>query len=83
MYTIKQLCEYTKGKIINGEANQQVTHYSVNHKFYMKDGFYVPIDFHGENREKYIIDSVKLGGMGFMINAGSENQEIIIEESKN
>lgn len=82
MYTIKQLCEYTKGKIINGEANQQVTHYSVNHKFYMKDGFYVPIDFHGENREKYIIDSVKLGGMGFMINASSENQKIIIEESK-
>ncbi len=82
MYTIKQLCEYTNGKIINGDANCKVTHYSVNHKFYMKDGFYVPIDFHGESREIYIIDSVKLGGMGFMINADSKNREIIIEESK-
>ena len=83
MYTIKQLCEYTNGKIINGDANCRITHYSVNHEFYIKDGFYVPIDFHGENREAYIIDSVKLGCMGFMINTNSKNKKIIIEEAKN
>lgn len=82
MYTIKQLCEYTNGKIINGNIEKQVTHYSVNHEFHIKDGLYIPIEFHGENREIYIIDSVKLGCMGFMINSGSENKKTIIEEAK-
>lgn len=82
MYTIKQLCEYTNGKIINGNIEKQITHYSVNHEFHIKDGLYIPIEFHGENREIYIIDSVKLGCMGFMINSGSENKKTIIEEAK-
>lgn len=82
MYTIKQLCEYTNGKIINGNIEKQITHYSINHEFHIKDGLYIPIEFHGENREIYIIDSVKLGCMGFMINSGSENKKTIIEEAK-
>lgn len=81
MYTIKQLSEFTSGKIINGDATQQITQYTVNHDFYMKNGFYVPIDFHGENREIYIVESVRLGGIGFMINANSENKNKIIEEA--
>lgn len=82
MYTIKELSKYTNGKVINGNDNQQVTHYSVNHKFYIKNGLYVPINFHGENREIYVIDSVKLGCMGFMINADSKNKDSIIQEAK-
>ena len=68
MYTIKQLCKYANGNLINGDINKKVTHYSVNHKFYMDNGFYVPIDFHGVNQEVYILDAVRLGGMGFFIN---------------
>lgn len=60
MFTLKELEKYTNGRIINGNKNKRITHYSVNHRFNMKDGFYVPIDFHGVKREIYIIDSVKL-----------------------
>lgn len=82
MFSLKEIEEYTNGRIINGNKNEKITHYSVNHKFYMKGGFYVPIDFHGVNQEIYIIDSVKLGGMGFMINKNSSNYETIIKEAK-
>ncbi len=82
MYTIKQLCEYTNGILINGDINKKVTHYSVNHKFYMDNGFYVPIDFHGVNQEVYIIDAVRLGAMGFFINVTSLNKDKIVKEAK-
>ncbi len=82
MFTLKELEKYTNGRIINGNKNKRITHYSVNHRFNMKDGFYVPIDFHGVNREIYIIDSVKLGGIGFMIDKNSTNYGTIINEAK-
>lgn len=82
MFTLKELEKYTNGRIINGNKNKRITHYSVNHRFNMKDGFYVPIDFHGVNREIYIIDSVKVGGIGFMIDKNSTNYETIINEAK-
>lgn len=82
MFTLKELGKYTNGRIINGNENKRITHYSVNHRFNMKDGFYVPIYFHGVNRAIYIIDSVKLGGMGFMIDKNSTNYETIINEAK-
>lgn len=37
---------------------------------------------HGVNREIYIIDSVKLGVTGFMIDKNSNNYEKIIKEAK-
>ena len=82
MFSLKEIEEYTNGRIINGNKNEKITHYSVNHKFYMKRGFYVPIDFHGVNREIYIIDSVKHGGIGFMIHKNSSNYKTIIKEAK-
>lgn len=83
MFTLKEIEKYTNGKIINGNKNEKIHHYTMNHKFYMKGGFYVPIDFHGVNREIYIVDSVKFGAVGFMIDKGSKNYETIIDEAKN
>ncbi|MCI8362508.1 MAG: UDP-N-acetylmuramoyl-tripeptide--D-alanyl-D-alanine ligase [Clostridia bacterium] len=82
MFTLKELEKYTNGRIINGNENKRITHYCVNYKFNMKDGFYIPIDFHGVNREIYIIDSVKHGGIGFMIDKNSIDYEMIIKETK-
>lgn len=82
MFTLKELEEYSNGKIINGDENRKIHHYSINKKFHMKDGFYVPIDFHGLNREIYILDSIKAGGIGFMIDRDSKNYETIIKEAK-
>ncbi len=82
MYLLKEIEEYTKGKIINGNRDKEILHYSINHKFSNESTFYVPIDFHGVNREIYIIDAVKLGVIGFMIDKTSENYETIINEAK-
>ena len=82
MFSLKEIEKYTNGRIVNGNENKIIDHYSVNNKFYMKGGFYIPIDFHGVNREIYIIDSVKLGGTGFMIDKNSSNYEMIIKQVK-
>lgn len=82
MFNLKEIEKYTNGRIINGNESQKIDHYTVSHKFYAKDGFFVPINFHGVNREMYIIDSVKMGGMGFMIDKTSSNYDTIIKEAK-
>lgn len=82
MFTLKELEKYTNGRIINGNENIKIHHYSINKEYHMKNGFYIPIDFHGVNREIYIVDSVIAGGIGFMIDKGSKNYETIIDESK-
>lgn len=82
MFSLKEIEKYTKGRIINGNENQIIKNITVNYRFNMKEGFFVPIDFHGVNREIYIIDSITNGGMGFMIDEGSENYREIIEEAK-
>lgn len=81
MYTLKELEKYTKGKILSGNEKKIITHYSLNYEFNMKDGFFVPVDFHGEDREKHIIEAVKCGSMGFMINRNSIKKEYIINEA--
>lgn len=82
MFSFKEIEKYTNGKIIDGNENETIYNYCVNHKFTTKGAFFVPIDFHGVNREIYIIDSVKLGAMGFMIDRTSENYEEIIKQAK-
>ncbi len=32
MYLLKEIEEYTKGKIINGNRDKEILHYSINHK---------------------------------------------------
>lgn len=83
MFTLKEIEKYTNGKIINGNENRVINNYSINQKFHMKDGFYVPIDFHGVNREIYIVDSIKAGGIGFMIDRNSKIHDEIIYNAKN
>lgn len=82
MFSLKEIEKYTNGKIINGDENKKINYYCVSHKFGINGGFFVPIEFHGVNREIYIIDSINLGAIGFMINSNSNNYNKIIEEAK-
>lgn len=82
MHLLKEIEKYTNGKIINGSRDKEIRHYSISHKFSNENTFYVPIDFHGVNREIYIIDAVKLGVIGFMIDKTSENYKSIINQAK-
>lgn len=82
MFTIKELAKYTNGKVVNGDENKIIKYYYLNTKSNMKDGLLVPIEFHGVNHEIYIIDSVKSGIIGFMINAKSDNYDKIVEEAR-
>lgn len=82
MFNLKNIEEITKGLIINGDCNEQITKYSTANKTFEKGIFYVPIIFQGNDKEKNIIKAVKNGAIGFMINKNSINYEKIIEEAK-
>lgn len=49
---------------------------------FSKDIFYVPIVFKGHDNEKNIINAVKNGAIGFMINKNSMNYETIVNAAK-
>ena len=82
MFNLKDIEEITKGKIINGNFTKLVKKYSISNTNFDKGIFYVPIIFKGNDREKNIINAVKNGAMGFMINKNSINYEKIIDEAK-
>jgi len=82
MFNLKDIEEITKGKIINGNFTKLVKKYSISNTNFDKGIFYVPIIFKGNDREENIINAVKNGAMGFMINKNSINYEKIIDEAK-
>ena len=82
MYTLKELEEFSNGKIINGDENTEIDFFSTSRKRHIKGEFYIPFTFKNINREIFIINSVRAGGKGFMINKDSENYDTIIEEAK-
>lgn len=81
MYTLEEIEKYTNGTIINGDKKTILKRYSVNNK-HKKGEFFIPIIFHEIDREKYVIDSVKAGGIGFIINKNSQRYEEIIQSAK-
>lgn len=82
MYTLKKLEEFANGRIINGDENTRIKFFSTSRKKHIKGEFYIPFIFKNINREVFIINSVRAGGKGFMINKDSENYDTIIKEAK-
>lgn len=82
MYTLKELEKFANGRIINGDENTEIDYFSTSRKRHIKGEFYIPFTFKNINREIFIINSVRAGGKGFMINKDSENYDTIIEEAK-
>ena len=81
MYTLKELEEFSNGKIINGDHNTEITFFSTSRKKHIKGEFYIPFIFKNINREVFIIDSVLAGGKGFIINKNSKNYDTIISKA--
>lgn len=81
MFTLKELEKETNGKIINGNPNTVISLYRCASKLHKKDEFYVPITFKNVNREIYIMDCVKNGGIGFFIEKDSNQYKEIINEA--
>ncbi|MCI8760260.1 MAG: UDP-N-acetylmuramoyl-tripeptide--D-alanyl-D-alanine ligase [Clostridia bacterium] len=82
MYDLKEIEKYTNGKIINGNPKMQIKHYSIAKEKHQIGEFYIPIIFHEINREEFILDSVKAGGVGFLISKNAKNLYGIIEKAK-
>lgn len=82
MYLLKEIEKYTNGKIINGNAKTMLKEYTLLKDNHKAGEFFIPIIFKGVNREEFIINAVKAGIIGFMINRSSEQYTNIIEEAK-
>lgn len=82
MFSLKEIEKYTNGKIINGDENVVISSYCVRPNASVNGGFFIPIDFHGVNREIYIVDAVRLGKIGFLIDRNSSRYDEIIRKTK-
>lgn len=82
MYHLKEIEKYTNGKIINGNPETKIEKYSLLKENHKSEEFFIPILFREINREDFIIDAVKSGAIGFMINKASKNYTKIINEAK-
>ncbi len=81
-YYLREIEKYTKGKIINGNPETKLKEYSLTADKHQEGEFFIPILFKNINREAFIIDAVKAGAIGFMINKNSEQYTKIVEEAK-
>jgi len=78
MFKLKEIASITDGNIICGNKNIIVKNYCLTQKIReMKNYFFIPIIFRKVNREIYILDHVRNGCMGFLINKNSENKKEI------
>ncbi len=75
MLKLKEIEKYTNGKIICGNKETIINNYCLTQKIReMKNYFFIPIIFRKVNRENYIIDHIKNGCIGFMIDKNSKNK---------
>lgn len=77
------IAKYTNGNIINGDQNIVFDEFLLTPNLINKKSYlYIPINFKGIDREKYILDHVKNGCLGFFIAKNSENKKLIVKEAK-
>ncbi len=82
MYYLKEIEKYTNGKIINGNPEIKLKEYSLLKEKHQPGEFFIPIKFKNTNREEFILEAVKSGAIGFMINKNSENYSSIVDQAK-
>lgn len=82
MYLLKEIEQYTNGKIVNGNPETMLKEYTLLKDNHKAGEFFIPIIFKDVNREEFIINAVNSGIIGFMINRNSEHYTNIIEEAK-
>lgn len=82
MYFLSEIARYTNGKIINGNPETMLKEYSLSKDCHKPGEFFIPIIFKEVDREKFIIDAVNSGAIGFIINRNSQQYMKIINEAK-
>lgn len=82
MYNLKEIENYTKGKIINGNPETKIKEYSLSKQKHRRGEFFIPIEFKDINREDFIIEAVKAGAIGFLINKNSLNYIEIVNKAR-
>lgn len=81
MYSLKEIENYTNGKIVNGNPDTKLKEYSLAKENFKQGEFFIPIIFKDVNREEFIVDAVKSGIVGFMINKHSKEYTKIVEQA--
>jgi len=81
MFSLKEIKEITKGRIVNGDENTVFKGYSVRKNNHKAGMFFIPIVFRG-NREEFIMDAVTAGASGFMIDKNSKVKEEMVAKAK-
>ena len=82
MFYLKQIAEYTHGSIVHGKEDIILENFSVvKRSMKLKNYFFIPITFQKKDREIYILDHVRNGCIGFMINRNSLHKQEIEEEA--
>lgn len=75
MFKLEEVEKYTNGKIICGNRNTIIYDYCLTPKIkVVKNYLFIPIVFRKVNREKYIINHVRNGCLGFIIDKNSANR---------
>lgn len=82
MYSLKEIENYTNGKIINGNPDTNLKEYSLAKGNFKQGEFFIPIIFKGIDREEFIVEAVNAGIVGFMINKHSKQYTKIVEQAK-
>lgn len=83
MLNVKEICEITSGKLLNGDYNIIPENYDFDSRRLEKKHFFVPIKGEKIDGHEYIIESVNKGIIGFLIQSNYINKEQIIRESIN
>lgn len=82
MLSLEQLKEYCNGNIVHGNPNTILNNFCLNKNMYVQGNyFFFPIKFRKVDREIYILNHVKNGCIGFMINKTSPQKDYIESEA--
>lgn len=82
MYSLREIEKYTNGKIVNGDPDIKLKDYCLSKENFKPGEFFIPIIFKDINREEFILDAVKSGIVGFMINRNSYQYTKILQKAK-
>lgn len=72
MLTVNEIKKIANAQVINGKENAELKDFNISCTNHFNGAFYLPVFLH-TNRHQYILDAVKNGAIGFMINYSCEN----------
>lgn len=81
MLTIKDILEASLGKLLNGKQNTKPRNYEFDSREVREGTFYIPIKGKNKDGHNYILECIKKGASGFLIQKDFKDKEKTIKES--